>query len=411
MARRLANWLQGYREYTDGTESPEIFHLWVALGTIASAAQRKILMDAGYYHVHSNMYIVLVSPPGRSRKSTALRIGKGILKGVPDWGQDIYFSTQASSVAALVKQMSAIPTKEHQSLTAYSSELGSLLGSKSVEMTDFLVDIYDCDPDWDKQTVGRGLEKIDRPWFNLLAATTPQWMGDNLSRTAIEGGFVSRTVFVFDDTRKRVAFPELTDEQRAIKKHLIHDLAQIAGLKGRFTFSPEAKEYYRDWYEKVGAQDNVDYRISGFYERKHIHVLKVAMAISLAESDKLVLEARDIDVGIQLLTELEPGMRRAFSAVGKNVYSTDLERIKTQIQESGGLTYKQLIAANIHSVDKEQLDKLLQTLIYMGDVDSVKGNRFIPAKGGKNGKRSAEPAAPPELREAGAAGEDQSDEG
>jgi hypothetical protein len=366
--RRLANWLQSYRDFTEGTESPPIFHLWCALGAISGAAQRKIVMDAGYYHVHTNMYIVLVSPPGRSRKSTALRIAKGILKGVPDFGTDVYFSTQASSVAALVKQMSAIPTKEHQSLTAFSSELGSLLGSKSVEMTDFLVDIYDCEPDWDKQTVGRGLEKIERPWFNLLAATTPQWMGDNLSRTAVEGGFVSRTVFVFDDTRRRVAFPELTNEQKIIRKNLVHDLAEIAKLKGEFQLSPDAKAYYKHWYENINDSTDKDFRISGFYERKHIHVLKVAMAVSLAEKNTLMLEQRDIEVSIALLGELEQGMRRAFSAVGKNTYSTDIERIKVQIIDAGTQTYKQILANNIHSVAKDQIDEILSTLVDMGEI-------------------------------------------
>src|SRR5690349_10834871 len=140
--RRLSNWLKSYAEYTAGTESPPSFHMWVGLGTISAAAQRKVFLDADYYQVHSNIYIILVSPPGRSRKSTALRIGKNILKGVIDFGQEINFSTQASSVAALIKSMAAITEKnsEHQSLTAFSSELGSLLGSKSVEMTDFLTD-------------------------------------------------------------------------------------------------------------------------------------------------------------------------------------------------------------------------------------------------------------------------------
>lgn len=382
-ARRLANWLQSYRDYTEGTESPPIFHLWVALGTIAGAAQRKIVMDAGYYHVHTNMYVVLVSPPGRSRKSTALRIGKGILKGVPDFGTDVFFSTQASSVAALVKQMSAIPTKEHQSLTAFSSELGSLLGSKSVEMTDFLVDIYDCEPDWDKQTVGRGLEKIERPWFNLIAATTPQWMGDNLSRTAVEGGFVARTVFVYDDSRRRVAFPELTEQQKVIRKNLVHDLAEIAKLKGEFRMGQEAKDYYKYWYEECNEVTDKDFRISGFYERKHIHVLKVAMAVSLSEKNELVLEKRDIEVAIALLGELEQGMRRAFSAVGKNTYSTDIERIKIQIQESGRMHYKQILANNIHSVEKDQIDKILQALMDMGEIVRDKMAFFPVPKEGK----------------------------
>jgi hypothetical protein len=394
-ARRLSNWLQSYAEFTEGTESPPIFHLWVALGTIAGAAQRKVLMDAGYYQLHSNMFVILVSPPGRSRKSTALRIGKGILKSVTDYGEEIHFSTQASSVAALVQQMAKIKTKEHQSLTAFSGELGSLLGSKSDEMTDFLVDIYDCDPDWDKQTVGRGLDKIERPWFNLIGATTPQWMGDNLSRTAVEGGFVSRTVFVFDDTRLLVAFPELTEEQRVLRKHLIHDLAQIAGIRGTFVFSPDAKVYYREWYENPKRlSGNTDFRISGFYEREHTHVLKVAMALALARgtvvsADDLVLSVDDIGMAIDMLDELKSGMRRAFSGVGKNVYSTDLERIKNQILDSpNGLTYKQVLSANIHSIDRDAMDKLLSSLVDMGDVIRDKLH-YLPPNGGKNGRSRA----------------------
>lgn len=369
--RKLTNWLEEYRNFTSGTESPAAFHLWVALGTISAAAQRKISMDAGYFDVHSNMFIILTSPPGRSRKSTALRIGKSLLRGLKDYGQDIHFSTQASSVAALVKQLTAIPNKDHQSLTAFSSELGSLLGSKSVEMTDFLVDIYDCDPDWDKQTMQRGLEKIEFPWLTLLAATTPQWLGDNLSKTAVEGGFVSRAVFVYEDTRLLVAFPELTEEQKKLKKLLIHDLAIISALKGRMVFSPEAKEFYRAWYEdpKRLAGSNRDYRISGFFERKHIHVLKVAMALSLAQKNSLVLDVESIRAAILLLGSIEPGMRKAFSAVGKNPHATVIERIRDQIVEAGKIPYKKLLAAHISDVNKEDFDKLLSSLVDMGDIE------------------------------------------
>lgn len=395
MPRKLDNWLKGYQLYTEGTESPPIFHFWCALGTLASAAQRKIVLDEKYFQVYPNMYIVLVSPPGRSRKSTALRIGKGLLKGVLDYGQEVHFSTQASSVAALVKQFSSISNKDHQSMTAFISELGSLLGSKSVEMTDFLTDVYDCEPDWDKQTVGRGLEKIERPWFNLLGATTPQWMGDNLSKTAVEGGFVSRTVFVFDDTRLRVAFPDLTEEQRVIRRSLIHDLAEITQIKGEFSLSPEAREYYTHWYENILPRETQsDYRLTGFFERKHIHVKKVAMLLRLAQgsvqsSEDLVIHKTDVEAAIGVVSETEPGMRRAFSAVGKNVYSTDLERILDQIINGGYVKYKEIIAANIHSVDKETIDKILTSLISMEEVYMVDG-KYTCTVGRSNGRAEEE---------------------
>lgn len=367
--RRLENWLDGYREFTTGTESPALFHLWVALGTIAAAAQRKISMDAGYYDVHSNMYIILTSPPGRSRKSTALRIGKRILRGLKDYGQDIHFTTQASSVAALVKQFASIPTKDHQSLTAFSSELGSLLGSKSVEMTDFLTDIYDCDPDWDKQTVSRGLEKVEFPWLNLLGATTPQWLGDNLSKTAVEGGFVARSVFVYEDTRLRVAFPELTDRQKLLQKDLIHDLAIIAGIKGRMTFTPEAKEFYRGWYEDAGRDVGKDHRVASFFEREHIHVLKVAMALSLAAKDKLVLEKEEIRAAIMTVNQIKPGMRKAFAAVGKNPYSTIIEGVRAEIIERESVPYKKLFAIFMNDISQEEFDKILKSLVDLGEIE------------------------------------------
>jgi hypothetical protein len=373
--RKLENWLKGYGEFTEGSESPPIFHVWVGLSMLAGAMQRKLYMDAGYFQVHSNMYIVLVAPPGRSRKTTALMIGKRILKGVMDYGQEINFSTQASSVAALVKQMSAIPNKDHQSLTAISLELGSLLGSKTTEMVDFLVDIFDCNPDWDKQTVSRGMEKIEHPWLNLIAATTTQWMGDNMSSTIVEGGFVGRTIFVFADSRKRIAFPELTEEQKRIRAALAHDLAHISKLKGQFTFAPEAREAFRHWYEEIREDElNLDPRLAGYYERKHIYVLKLAMALRISQEDAFVIQEVDIETALEYLRMTEPGMHKAFSAVGKNIHSTELVRIREQIQRAPhGMTYKQILAANIHSAERETIDKLLASLEHMGEIS--RGNQ------------------------------------
>lgn len=381
--RKLDNWILGYSKYTEGTESPPRFHLWVAISTIAAAAQRKIFIDADYFQIHSNLYVILVSPAGRSRKSTALRIGKSLLKGVMDYGIEINFSTQASSVAALVKQLSSINNQDHQSLTSFSSELGSLFGTKPVEMVDFLMDIYDCNPDWDKQTVSRGLEKIDKPWFNLLAATTPVWMGDNLSKTTVEGGFASRSIFVYDDVRLLVAFPSLTAEQKQIRRDLVHDLAHIAQLKGEFKLRPDAREFYRSWYEDPNRMTgHTDQRLASYFERKHINVLKVAMILSLSQNDSLVLETRDIEVALELFADIEPGMHKAFAAVGKNSYSTDYERIKLQIQRTGprGMSYKEIISSNIYAIDKRTIDEQLNALMNAGEIEA-KGKLFVSTNG------------------------------
>jgi hypothetical protein len=214
------------------------------------------------------------------------------------------------------------------------------------------------------------LRKLKFPWLNLLAATTPQWLGDNLSKTAVEGGFVARSIFVYEDTRLKVAWPQLTDDQRALKKLLIEDLATIAGLKGRMKITDEAKEFYKDWYESdkrfEGGEES---RVASFYEREHIHVLKVAMALSLASKNELELQQQEIAGAIKLVDSIKPGLRRAFSAVGRNTHSTVIEQMRLKIVEKGRMPYKQVLAMFLPDCNsREDLDKALASLVDMGDI-------------------------------------------
>lgn len=364
--RKLGNWLAAYAAYTAQTESPESFHLWVGLGTIAGAAQRKVTLTLQHFDVYCNIFVILVGPAGKVKKTTALRIGQNLLKRVPS----VHFTTKAGSAAALIKQFADLPSKEHQSLTAYSYELGSFLGSNSTEMVDFVTDIYDGNPDWDKQTILRGMEKIPRPWFNIMGATTPRWLGDHLPSTAVEGGFVSRTIWVYSDKRILKPMAGMTPEIRRLQDDLVNDLTHISTLSGEFCLQPEAQELYEQWrLDPARFPDIPDDRTSGYYERKHIHVLKLAMLLSLAEKDDLIITAKDVKAALAVLDATEPGMAKAFSAVGRNTYSTDLDRIKAQISGSPkGMSRGAIIARNYHALNKQQIDEILEMLIHMGEI-------------------------------------------
>jgi energy-coupling factor transporter ATP-binding protein EcfA2 len=379
--RRLDNWLLSYRDYASGTESPEIFHLWTALSVIMSAAQRKIYMEHDYFKTHTNMYIVLVGPSG-VRKSTAIKLGKKILLDVENYGFKIHLSTNATSTAALIQQFIKLSNEDHQSLTTLSSELGSLIRASDTDIVGFLTDIYDCEPGWDKQTVGRGIEMIEKPWLNVLGATTPDWMTDNLGKLSIEGGFVRRVLFVYHDQHKLIAFPQMTDEQKQLRKDLTHDLAQIAALSGAFDFAtPAAKEFFRSWYEdpkRLKLTD--DSRLRGYHECKADHAKKVAMALSLSEDNSLKITEVHLDLALKLLAELELGMQKALTSVGKNPFNTDIDRIQLQIHAAGKISYKRLFAMNVHALDRRQFDEVMTTL---ADIDRavVKGGVvYSPAK-------------------------------
>lgn len=377
--RRLDNWLESYGDYTSESESPTSFHLWTGLYTIAGAMQRKIYIPTLYFTVHTNMYIILVSKAGKGKKTTAMAIGKHLLAEV----EGVAFAADSTSVAAFVKQLSDLKDKPHQSLNSFTSELGTLLKQGDADMVNFLTDIFDGNPEWNKQTIGRGKEKIAKPWLNLLAATTPNWLGDNLSLLAVGGGLMARTILVFEDKRiLKSGLPKANPRLEALREDLVHDLTHIATLEGIFTFTPEADHFYSDvWYTDESRFPSFnDERLAGYFDRKAIHVLKVAMAVSMSYKDDLVLELGDIKTAIAILGDAEPGMYRAMATVGKNIHSTVTERVLGQILSNGseGMAFGDILRINIQDVDMDELAKIIGNLQSMGDI-RVSNNRYIGA--------------------------------
>lgn len=365
--RRLKDWIKTFLEYTDQAESPIDYLRWTALSTIAGAAQRKVYMDMELYYVMSNMYVVLVGPPG-SKKSTAIRQGRKILGKVPE----IHMTADSPSVVGLMEDFKEIPTKEHQSLNAFIYELSSLYENAKDSMTGFLTAIYDGDSDYIKRTRVGGKEHIPFPWLNMIAGTTPTWLGDNLTKAAIEGGLVARTIYVHsDELILMTPRPKKSPRHEKLKEDLVHDLSYISTLRGEFTFTQEAGDWYDAWYlDRSRFPRIADNRTTGYYHRKAIHLLKVAMAVSLAKKDELILEYEDLQVALALLDSVEAGMAKAFSSVGGNDYANDLERIRAQIRSAGkaGLAYSEIVSANYHMLDLKLIDSTLESLIAMGVV-------------------------------------------
>jgi hypothetical protein len=374
MPRKLENWLLTYGEYTAGTESPESYHLWAGLATIAAVAQRKIRLQVGRLKFHSNLMVVLVGPSGGPRKTSALDYARSLLKGEMDevdiesYGQKIELSPEKASGAAVIKRLCSIANKEHQSLNAFLGELGTLFRENDSEMIDTITNFWDCRSHYEKETVGRGVEGASAPWLNILAATTPVWLSDNLGSTAIEGGLVSRGLWVYEAEKiGRRAEPPEPDQH--LRLQLVHDLAEVSKLSATFQLSEQARARYIHWYEhELDLEKLPDPRFISHRERKHTNVLKVAMLFALARSDRPVVEEHDFEMALAYVSDLEPGMTQAFQGVGKNIHSMDYERIKAQIRKFGSMHYKDVIKRNVHSINKLQIDEIIVTLVEAGEI-------------------------------------------
>ena len=132
-------------------------------------------------------------------------------------------------------------------LTIAASELGTFLDPRNREMIDVLCDLWDGrNVPWKRRTKAEGISEIRNPWLNFLGCTTPGWLEENFPEYAIKGGFTSRTIFVYADTKRDlIAYPsqrivQFQKEFATLRRHLVNDLKKLSLIQGEYCLSPAA---------------------------------------------------------------------------------------------------------------------------------------------------------------------------
>ncbi|KKK64507.1 hypothetical protein LCGC14_2983480, partial [marine sediment metagenome] len=251
--RKLPDWLGTYLEYTEMQESPELFHLWTGISSIAAALERNVFLDRGIIgKLFPNMYIILTGASAVDRKTTAILIGETILR---EACPDINFIAQKITPEAFIQALQdQYTSREVGAGYVLAEELSFFLGTsdKSSALIQLLTKAYSCPDILDYHTKGEGVIEAHMSCVNFLGGTTPEWIKDSLPKYAIQGGWAGRHVFVYAHEQwNPIAHPELTPKMVRQRDNLLHDIAMIRLLKGEFVWSKDAKEWFRVWYEEV----------------------------------------------------------------------------------------------------------------------------------------------------------------
>lgn len=380
--RKCSNILTSYMEYTDSQESPDSYHIWCCLSIIASCLRRQVWFDMGYFRIYPNMYIILIGPPGECKKSVAINVATGLI----DEMEDVKISADAITREALIRVLGGTTTQTqmtptqiylHSSLTIISKELSVFLGSGNHDLLALLTDLYDSPNKWEYRTKNMGVDTVYNVWLNMLGASTPDWLVGSIPLTAIGGGFTSRVIFIVEHScRKNEALPELTAQQLITKDNIKLDLEHISMLKGQFKLSNKAKDFYVNWYNN-DRKIKIDKKFSGYIERKHVHLLKTSMLISVASGDSLIIEEDHIRTALTLLNSIEPNMVEAFGAVGRSNIAPDIGEIADVIKTTKEITKQALTRDVWKNVSPDAFDKSLVTLKQMGFI-----NEYLDSKSG-----------------------------
>jgi hypothetical protein len=379
MARHFPHWLKAFVNYASFGEAPLSMYFWVGVSALAGALRRQVWIDQGYFKWFANFYIVVVAPPGVVAKSTTASIGMDLLKDVPGvkFGPDVVtWQALVQSLAEATESFELNGSFHPMSaITIESSEFGNFLNPHDREMVDLLVSLYDGRKSFHKVTKTSGSDTIECPWVNIIACTTPAWISGNFPEYMIGGGFTSRCIFVYAETKRQyVAYPSkvLPPDFHETRTKLIEDLIQISYLRGEYKLTPEAEEWgkvwYRQHYENRPVQlDNE--RFGGYIARKQTHIHKLAMVIAAAQRSELIITREDLESANHLVTSLEAAMPKVFSKIGLSDQSKATEELLSFIRSQGSVEYTALFRNSLKNFDEARdLEAAVDGLVKSGYI-------------------------------------------
>lgn len=396
MARReFQNWLKSFLDFVGpNSETPFEMLFWSGVSAIAGCLQRRVWLDQGRYILYPNFFIVLVADAGVIQKSTTINEAMSLLKKVPTvrfapdsttWEGFIKYmedSHQADNI--LSEDLDAEQTKT-AAITISASELSTFLDPTNKAMLSALTKLWDCEDVFVKLTKFSGTEEIEKPCLNLIGGTTPAWMRDSFDRWSREGGFVSRTIFLYgEEKRQLIPFPKKKD--KVYQDKLINDLIAMSKMAGEYTLEPKAIELGDAWYtehnQKVKKAGYVD--SSGFKDRKQSHILKLAMILSAAKSESMKITAEDWAEAVVLMDSAELNFPKAFSSIDERIELRPYYELKAAIQKEGSIERQELFSRYTKRYLLAEMKRAVDAMMEAGEIEKVAkadGKMYLVWKG------------------------------
>lgn len=378
------------------SESPDAFHFWVAVSTIAGALRRHVWQEQHLFQWIPNFYIIFVAPAGVATKSTTLNLGMGLLEQV----DGVKFGPESGSWQGLGDALADSTThfpypgnvigpdndNVMSALTVAASELGTFLRPDDEHAMSFLTDAWDGRKrKFAHKTKHSGSIEIPRPCLNIIGATTPSWLERNMPDTLIRDGLLSRVIFVYAEAkRKYVSLPSRTVKTAEFKemgKKLVEDLSIIGSLVGEYQFAKEVERengWMDTWYahhHSGRATHMASDRYGGYLARKQTHLVKLAMVLAASKRDTLLITQEDLEEANAILHDAEHSMIKVFESVGVVDESRHIAELLQFVRAYKWLTSRDLYRL-CHNIMSEKDFKQALKLAIEGEalVVVAKGN-------------------------------------
>lgn len=319
--RNHQSWIENYLSCTDHANSPKIYRKWAALSAVSAVLQRKVFSVLNGGIIFPNLFVALVGPPGLG-KTQAIAPIRGMLASLDSVKLSPAKLSPEKFIGLLAKTTRIVPLENDPlfSQSAYAvflSELSTFIRPNDADFMTILTDLYDCPTTWTYATIARDIERIENVFVSVIGGITPKALAANFGPAAIGIGFTSRLNMIFSDDYK---VPNLfSSEEPADLQSFRDDLKTMSNLTGKFRFSSDTVKEFQAWVNAGMEPAPTDARLQEYLPRRWLHLAKLCMIYSVAESDRLFIEKRHYLAAKETLLEAEAVLHNALEYMGNSI--------------------------------------------------------------------------------------------
>lgn len=371
MPRKLHDWLESYITYTTpSSEAPLEYHFWSALTIVSAALRRHVHIGRGHWKLYPNLYTILVGRPGIG-KGSAINPALTILRET----QVANILSDRVTIEYVLERLSkgwphfgnapitkGITVGIDHSCLLLSRELSVFVTASQFTLP-ILTDLWDANEGaFTYGTRGKGEFKIESPCVCLLGGSTQEWLISSIPPSAIGGGFTRRVNFVVAyDREKLIPWPVVSNHS-SVRDDLIGDLQEIAKLTGEFRFSPDVKPLFEVVYADSAPKLYDDMATTSYKTSKWAQVSKLAMCVSAARSDDLIITKTDFQTALDAIESVAKNVPRVFRGIGESELIVATNKVLEFIEVKGFASKDEILKACWRDVTIDDLDRVLATL-------------------------------------------------
>jgi len=363
--------LKSYVEYcADKTDAPYTFHLAVGLSVLGAALGNQVVIPCFYgdLELYPNLWIVLVAPTGFYRKSTALSLGKRLLRtSVPkgimpdDWTPQKLAHMLQDNPAGLM------------TISEFTRVLATFGREYMAGTKEMLTEMYDSPEEWILERQTSKKVTIRNVSLSILGATTLAWLQDRVKARDLEGGFLARFLFVAG-TERGARPKNAIGRNHQVYAELQNHLKAVAELEGNADYSLVEQDL-RDWvynYERLAEQGAMSPELVGMYARTGTTVQKLALIFQVSMNPpSLNITPEAAEKAKALIEYVHQETSKVTRSFADGWFGRQLVRARQFIEGYKEVTREELF--RYMQIEARKLNSVIETLKEEGSVEVGKG--------------------------------------